>query len=308
MNGNQKRYHLKRIGSINVDVTRSLFFLQFSIIILLWIKFKDSYSFVAFDKIYEKRGDLVYDSPIWGYFVLWTSYFLAPLLIIYGLKYGKLGMTIFGVFSSFFIYGISGAKIVLFIPFLIFLFSLLIKFKIDIFIGSNWIFAIGILLAIMFADSIGNLGPVILQRTFGNNGLLTYQYSEFFEFSPYTFYSHNSLIGRVVDYPYKKDLGFVVFNYFNNDYLSGESNSNANFIATDGYAALGNIGVLLINIILGIYLRFSYNQFSNKFKDISTLLLLSFMFMLLNVSFFTCVLSGGWIFINLSSFIKFSDR
>ena len=281
-----------------------IWLIQLLMLLVLFYFFRSEIDFVQFDKVYEKRGEMKYNFRILGYFVLWTTYFTAPLLIIYGLKRKLKGYIFLGCFASIFIYGITAAKIVFFIPLLILLVNYLYNRKIDIFDSINLIFGFAIFAGVYFSNFLGLLGPVLLQRTFGNSGLLTYQYAEFFEKHSFTYYSHVSVIGNVIGYPFNKELGFMVFDYFNNSDLSTESNSNASFIATDGYAAFGNLGVLIINFITGLYMKLSINQFSSSQKEIAGFMFVPFMFMLSNVSFFTCVISGGWIFLNFSSFIR----
>lgn len=304
LNSSWKISVIKRVTIPKLPTLKILCIGQLLVLLILYLSFRESLSFVQFEEVYEKRSDLKYNYNILGYFVLWTSYFLAPLLIILG-RLNRLSFLVYlGFVSSFFVYGISGAKIVFFIPFLILFIVFLSDRKLDIFKSVGLSFSVLIILGVYFANSIGAIGAVLLQRTFGNSGLLTYQYAEFFRSHPYTLYSHNSLISRFIEYPYDKELGFIVFDFFTNPVGVSESNSNANFLATDGYAAFGNFGVLIISLFVGLYLKFTVNQFSKEQKLIAPFILLPFLFMLLNVSFFTCILSGGWIFMNLTSFVK----
>ena len=118
----------------------------------------------------------------------------------------------------------------------------------------------------------------------------------FFENNPNTYLSHNSLFKYFYDYPYAKDLGMVVFDYFS--ISDSESNSNANFLATDGIASFDIFGVLFISVIVGFYLNITKHQLRYD-NEIYTLMLVPFCMLLTNISFFTILLSGGWVFFNI---------
>jgi hypothetical protein len=69
------------------------------------------------------------------------------------------------------------------------------------------------------------------------SGQLNILYYDFFSKHTQTHYSHIGLFNIFIkSYPYEQPLGFVIGKYF---YNSDELNANANFWATDGFAAWG---------------------------------------------------------------------
>ena len=87
-------------------------------------------------------------------------------------------------------------------------------------------------------------------RTYGMVGALTGTYYDFFSQNPQTLYSHINVMGMFIRYPYAASIGEVI-----GDSMGFDMNANANFFATDGIAAAGLAGVLLIGAVVGLALR-----------------------------------------------------
>jgi len=257
------------------------------------------YSVVSFDKVYDQRDLLNNSSVISGYFILWISYLIGPLIFIIGLLNSSKKQIVYGFFSIVFIYGISASKISLFIPLVIYLVYYLYKKKPNLSITNTLGFSFSGL-CLFFMAIAGNyffISAIILMRTFGIAGLLTYQYNEFFKTHDKTYFSHINIVNAITgNYTYKNSLGVEVAEYFVGD---GTTNANANFIATDGIASFGLAGVIIVCIILGFYFAFTKSQISEKNQLLVGLLFIPFCFIVLNVGLFTSLLSGGFIFFNL---------
>ncbi|MGN7864978.1 hypothetical protein [Chryseobacterium sp. 22458] len=278
---------------------RVLYFLSFFIILYIMFEFRDVYSIVSFDKVYDQRDVASESSLLSGYLILWISYFIGPLIFIIGLINKNKKQIIYGFFSVVFIYGVSASKITLFIPLVIYLVYYLYKKhpKTSIMNTLGLSFSGLCLFFMAISHQFFLLSAVILMRTFGIAGLLTYQYNEFFKVHEKTYLSHINIVNAITGgYKYKNSLGMEVSEYFVGD---GVTNANANFIATDGMASFGLPGVIFICIILGLYFAFTKSQISSSNGLLLGLLFIPFCFIILNVGLFTSLLSGGFIFLNL---------
>ena len=84
----------------------------------------------------------------------------------------------------------------------------------------------------------------------------------------------------------------------------GESNVNANFMITDGIAAAGVIGVILVSVFFYFLLCY-LNKLSNRFEfNFVIALMVGIVTAFTNVSIFTTLLSSGLFLIML--FFRYS--
>ena len=130
------------------------------------------------------------------------------------------------------------------------------------------------------------IAAIVLLRTVCVAGWLTQFYIHFFNENPYTYYSHINIVNYITEsYPYTEPLGKVV--------AYGSQNANANFFLTDGVAACGLAGIVIIGLVFAVILMF-INSISARYKKSDMFI----MFMptiayFLNVSLFTTMLSNG---------------
>ncbi|KQW97672.1 hypothetical protein ASC72_14835 [Flavobacterium sp. Root420] len=276
---------------------RYLIYICLIFIALLLFQYRNSYKIVSFDDVYKQRSDSQQDSVFFGYLTLWITYFFGPLLLANGLIKKNIFVTIFGVLSVVFIYGIGGSKISLFIPFLIIGIFFIYNKGYSIFSFLSYSFTGIILFVLSISKDFLMISSVILMRTFGIAGLLTFQYNEFFKKNDLTYFSHVNIVNFFSrNYPYDKALGFVVSSYYGAD---SDVNSNANFLATDGLASFGLVGVLIVSVLLGLYFSFTKTQVKEGNKLIFGIMIVPFSFIVLNVGLFTSILSGGFLFLNI---------
>jgi hypothetical protein len=104
----------------------------------------------------------------------------------------------------------------------------------------------------------------------------------------------NSLVYK---YPYKRPLGFIVGEYFSGN---DAYNANANFIATDGIAALGPLGIIIIFLIFSIILKILDSVTRNSNQKFAYLSSVYFIMTLLNISLFTTFFLVGCYFLYYS--------
>ena len=148
----------------------------------------------------------------------------------------------------------------------------------------------GIAFIMSFIDNSNELlfaiASIIILRTVCVSGWLSQMYMFFFHDHPYTYYSHINVINLITNnYPYKEPLGVVVAN--------GNMNANANFFLTDGVAALGITGLIIIGLIFLLMLVI-INAISYRYelKDLF-IIIIPALSCLMNVSLFTTLLSNG---------------
>jgi hypothetical protein len=130
------------------------------------------------------------------------------------------------------------------------------------------------------------------------SGINAVNYIDFFSQHEMTYYSHINVVNYFSQaYPYGNlQIGQVIGEYY---YDMADANFNANFFLTDGVAAAGIFGVVIIGIMAGILLalinilvsKHDYRFILMPFSIIAVLLM--------NISIFTTLFSGGLLFLIL---------
>ena len=135
-----------------------------------------------------------------------------------------------------------------------------------------------------------NIAALVFMRTYSMVGALTGIYYDFFSRNAFTYFSHINFVRQFIEYPYAASLGEVV-----GQSLGLDLNANANFFATDGIAAAGKAGVVVIGVIVAIILN-TIDRFVPPANH--RLLCIAFVpnaISLANSSVFTTLLTGGLI-------------
>ena len=170
------------------------------------------------------------------------------------------------------------------------------------------IFAIFVMSAGLFATNQGIAGIIIstlLARTIGIPGITAIQYDEFFSTYGYTYWSHVNVVRLFVDYPYSRDIPYEVgMHFYQNDLLSW----NANFWASDGIAAFGLPGIIIISILAGITFRVLDQSCKHIDPRVSAAWSLTPAMALANVGLFTCLLTDGFGIMILIAFMLPATR
>ena len=266
------------------------------------IVFGASLKFSGFDDIYTQRAAAsdVLDQGAIGYAIGMLAGAMNPFLLSLGLASRRKLFIAIAVAGQVFIYTTAAAKAVLISIILIPGFYVLVFNKNEIslmrvslpFIITMFIFSPLLFVgdAIDSGNIIKNVVALIYMRTFCIPGALTGIYAQFFQDHPMTFYSH-SLVGRYFShFPYNTSIGQEIGEYI----LSGSSmNTNANFLATDGIAAIGLPGIILISVVLAFVLRAIDNFFGRRHLPVVCGALLPTMISLGNTSLFATMLTGG---------------
>jgi hypothetical protein len=143
------------------------------------------------------------------------------------------------------------------------------------------------------ADINGDLAKqaisLLYMRTYGMTGVLTGAYADFFSSHPYTLMSHAGPFAMFHTYPFAGSLGEVI----GFDLTGADANANANFYATDGIAAFGYPGLILIGCIVGFGLRCIDAVAGLRSSELKCCAVIPVIMSLANTSFFTTVLTGG---------------
>lgn len=259
--------------------------------------------FVSFYDVYSLRSDnqsISTNNPLLGYLELWTANYFSPLFTTIGLYKRKIGLTIIGISMGCIIYAATGLKSSIMTPiitiFFYYIFSNIKNMHMKYFFPT---IILGFLFLYILSKSVSNdilyiATSVIFMRTIGIAGLLTPAYIEVFNHNPYTYYSHVGLVNLITKmYPYKESLGIAVWSKYSGESPDNSMNANANFLLTDGVAAAGITGIILISILF-YFLLVYLNKLSNRHNiNVVFALLTGSLFSLTNVSLFTTLLSSG---------------
>ena len=276
------------------------FYLWVGIIMLLFvvIYYGSSLRLVSFSKIYELRvdnyGAKLSRFPLIGYFILWISNFFRPLFLSIGLVYKKKEFVLIGVLMAILIYMATATKGTLFSP--LFAFGLYWCLK---YIGFKYLFPLIVFFFLLVVSlfkltehsesSISSvffvISAILLMRSLGISALLNTVYIDFFETTKlHTYYTHINVVNSI-------------FGGYSGENADDAMNANANFLATDGVAAMGIWGVLLVSILFYFLLKYLNKVSKGHNTDFVFILCLGSILSLLNVSLFTTLLSCGLILI-----------
>jgi hypothetical protein len=258
--------------------------------------------FTQSDLLYElraKNSENIEGLEIFSYIKGWLFGAFYPFLLVCFLKQKKYIHSICILFCYFILFMADMQKLTFFMPFLMIALYFLVRVKEEDISNKMHSFIIYFLiiasvLIYIYQDNtiVFVIGAILLLRTVCVAGWLSQYYLRFFVDNPYTHYSHINIVNAFTGgYPYNMPLGMAV--------SYGKQNANANFFLTDGVAAWGILGVILIGIIFFILLHF-INAISYRYKKADLLIIfLPSLSYLLNASLFTTMLSNGLLILML---------
>ena len=218
-----------------------------------------------------------------------------PFLLINYLGEKKWLKTILITAAYFLLFMIDMQKLTFFMPFALIALCLFIKrqgkaFSMRLHSTVMYLFSVASIAILNIKDEVIQLGAgfIIILRTTAVAGWLTQYYLRFFSVNdnPYTLYSHINIINLLTEYyPYASSLGETV--------AYGSQNANANFLLTDGVAAAGIFGLLLIGLVF-YFLLHILNSISYRYRlsDLLVIFLPTLSYVM-NTSLFTTLLSNG---------------
>lgn len=257
--------------------------------------------FTQQDILYDLRAqnaEEIGEGNIFAYLRGWLFGAFYPFLLVDYLKNKKWVSTLCILFGYIILFMVDMQKLTFFMPFALTALYFLIKLNIHTICNRLHSFIIGflILLSLVLMNLQENkivftVASILILRTICVTGWLTQTYFLFFNNgNPFTHYSHINIVNMLTNnYPYDVPLGVAV------SYHS--QNANATFLLTDGYAAWGIFGIVIIGIIFYLFLEFANSiSYNYKLEDLLVLFLPTVSY-LLNVSFFTTLLSNGLLFL-----------
>lgn len=283
----------------NIDFFKVLLIVTILSTLYMIVKFGSSLKLVAFEDVYEQRSatsELGAD-VFTAYISSWLAYMFIPVCLAYGLFSKKKIYIIVGLLASIIIYMAFASKTALVFPFVIFIMYKTLKNRS---LKSSFTFmglGLIIIMTITLVLDFNSITALFWMRTIGNSGSLTLHYHYFFTDHPHTYFSHINIINFLSQsYPYPgKALGQAVGNY----YWGDEMNANANFWATDGIAAVGDLGIVVSSVILFIIFIF-FNRISKNYNLLFLILtLIPYIISVLNTSLFSSLFTGGALFLFL---------
>jgi len=298
-----QQYRIKPIIKFT-DRQFNFFLIIISVISILYLIniYGRSINFIGYKDIYTfrlKNAQLA-QGTMAGYVILALGSSIFPIIMARGIIDKNKFLIIFSIVGQIFLFSTQGAKSNLLAP-IILLFVYFIVYKKESNFGNRLtkylIISLALILLIATLIPINNSSIAfyaiseIFVRIFSMEGLLTAQYYSFFSEHAYTYYTHINFIGKIFTYPYGSvPLGKVIGFEFTGNQLV---NSNASFIATDGIAALGLVGIFIISFITAAVF-FIIDSISIDLDVNYTTIALAFITLnLLNSSLFSTLLSGG---------------
>lgn len=297
----------------------ALFSVWLGMLILIIVSFGAKFQFVGSDDIYNQRFDAAgaAANPVVRYSIALLGSAIDPFLLAAGLHTRRYWIAGAGAFAQIILFGTLAAKAVLLSP----LFVVGVFFLGDgraamhgrrLLIGLIAVFVATLPLLMRYdprGGSVDQLVSLLYMRTLLISGATYGVYEQFFSLFPLTYYSNNSLISLFVHYPYGTlSVGQTVQQYLIPSSAIELGELNANFLATDGMAALGLAGVPLVSIVGALVLR----VMSRFVAPDRTMLMMAggtgFLLSLANTSLLTSLVTGGGILLCLLVFLAPLDR
>lgn len=290
----------------------SLFLLAwlFCCVLLLAI-YSDSMSLQSLGDVYGQRAKGAATSLAVGYAQVYFAFLINPFLFAYGLATRRWLAVVTALCGFLIAYMITAERTIFLLPFAMFLLYQIVRFR---FLAIRHVttlilgFSTLTLLIAFFWRSVGafeKLGFYFLTRLLAYPGVFVAQYYDLFSRLGYTYWSHVSGINRVVAAPNLLDYDGkwpILGRMLAERSFNVESNSNASLFATDGAAALGPLGIIVISVLLACWLIVLDRASCGWNRRFVLPLLLPIALALVNASFFTVLLSFGGIFWTLFFF------
>lgn len=302
-----KLYLLKSVFSKKRVPPLSFSFIECVALLLLVVLVADNIGrlqmvdiFSESDRLYDLRTEFGDSRHRWmKYLLQWLTTAFLPFLLISYLKtrsYLKYGIAMAGYLTVFMM---DMQKITFLLPFILTLVYFIRNKKrtgFRLYLHSGLMGAmigISLLLYVCRDNPLGFvLSGIFILRTMCISGVLFTLYIHFFENHPYTYYTHVNIVNWLTDaYPYADVLGRAV--------TRGGMNANATFWITDGLAAMGWSGILVISLLF-ILFKAVLNSIEYRYDRYDCFIIfLPAVSMMLNASLFTAVLSCGFLVLYL---------
>ncbi|WP_162726412.1 hypothetical protein [Achromobacter insolitus] len=283
----------------------SIFFLAWLFCCLMLVAiYHNSMSFQSLENVYDQREKGAATSLVVGYAQVYFAYLFSPFLFAYGLANKRKLAIVFAVCGFLITYMITAERTVFLLPIAMYLLYQIVRRGLmearHVAVLTLGFSTLTLLIAFLwrFIGIFEKLGFYFLTRLIAYPGVFVAQYYDLFSRLGYTYWSHVSGVNKFVAAPSLLDfdrkwpmLGRILAERS----FNVESNSNASLFATDGAAALGPIGIIVISILLAAWLILLDRATRDWNRRLVLPLLLPIGLALVNVSFFTMLTSFGGI-------------
>lgn len=276
------------------------------LLIYLFIRFGSIMSFATLDTLYQQRELGGAENFFDGYAQTYSQYVLSTGLLAFGLFRKNLICIILGLVGSITNFAITAEKAGAIYPLFIIILFIALKQPYKIFTSVSFVMISLSVITIFvtytwYSSSVSEFFAWYLGiRTILIPGSFVVNYSDFFFDHGYTYFSHFRGLNLFVPIPshYVSDPRWPQIGLILGEDLIGfpNLNANANFIATDGVASFGAIGIVLAFLGFSVVLRILDQLGRGVPKALLLPLLLSIALTLTNGSVLTVLTSFGGLF------------
>lgn len=267
-----------------------------SLSLLVWT-YRDHMRFVGFDDVYDLRFETneLDTGPLVDYFVSWLSYCFLPYYLARGIIDKRMRDVLLAITAALLIYMSTGAKAMILMPPIMLIMHGLLNARERLLPMLLAVLTAALLFVTEFLpdDGIGFwVKFVFLLRTMCAGGWANFVYYDYFTQNGLTYYSHIGVVNNLTGaYPYGKySLGQTIGIEYSGSELA---NYNANFWASDGFAALGLVGIPVVTVAV-LAMFYIINRISSRYSAHFVALWLSgFWLGLLNLPLTTALVSAG---------------
>ena len=251
---------------------------------------------VSFADVYDiaRPEAAAYAGSIFAYAYSNLGCAMNPFLLAYALARRNYSLAAISCVMEIYLYGYGGNKAMVFVPPLV----IGTYFLVERFRQPATKLIIGLVMLSVLSTAAYARNPSLL--SYAVNGLLEEriiamagQNTAGFDYFAYnygfTYWSHVSGVNKFVRYPFKQDLGNEVGFLEQGSITQG----NTGFLASDGLSALGLVGVTIIACVVGGYFWLVDCVASGHDSAFAVASYSGMAFVLVNVGFFTSLLSDG---------------
>lgn len=292
--------------SINIDLLSipKKLILTVTLILIFNIIINNHFNmrFVSFEDVYNLRSTAadIDQGFMGGYSIMWLQYCFLPYFFARGIVFKEKFYLVIGGIGSLVLYMAVGSKAAILMYIILYGVYLLYGNGKKFLYRVMTAISILILLLVGFFPDDGIwlwFKSIILVRILGSSGWTMAVYYDFFTENKNTYYTHIGVIKNIFGgYPYgDNSLGQVIAQHVEG--LNSVAEFNANFWASDGFAALGIYGILIITVILSIIIFYINNISRYTNKLFLVVWFNGFWFSLMNLPLSVSLISGGGILI-----------
>jgi hypothetical protein len=289
----------------NKKILINFFYILWILLFLfLFKKYSAVMSLRGLDDIYAQRELGKADSLVYGYAQVYFGYVISVGLVALGLFYKNGVAILIGLIGCLVLYAITAERTIFILPIFVYMVHKLIMSERQ----TSW-FLIFIFVSCLYFLFIGEFGDYnkltkdfgfyFLTRVVAIPGMFFTDYLNYFGEVGYTNFTHAKGFGlffeassALIHDPLYPELGRIIAR----DVYGINSNSNASFLATDGAAGFGLIGVLIVSVVLSIILCVINFLTKNWPLQLIVPVMAPMALTLTNGSIFTVMLSFGMLF------------